>query len=186
MYFLFHNSINPLILKAQTVPVYWHLLVLFAYFYASKPIFGLIITLHMIQRVQTIWLLLACACAFLTMKFPFYSGHLITDSQNQLTPLAAVDSIPIVTLTVASAIGSLITIFLFKDRKLQMRITIANIVVSLIILCLYFLNMKNNYKEMTLPLITCVFAFAVPVFLILAFSGIYKDHRLVKSVDRLR
>ena len=62
----------------------------------------------------------------------------------------------------------------------------ANIIVSIIIVALYFLNMKDNYKEMTLPLITCVFVFAIPVFLLLAFSGIYKDHRLVRGVDRLR
>ncbi len=67
-----------------------------------------------------------------------------------------------------------------------MRITIANIVISVIIIALYFLNMKDNYKDMGLPLITSVFTFAIPIFLILAFSGIYKDHRLVKSVDRLR
>jgi len=39
---------------------------------------------------------------------------------------------------------------------------------------------------MGLPLVTCAFAFAVPVFLLLALRNIYKDHRLVKSMDRLR
>ena len=29
----------------------------------------------MIQRVQTIWLLLASACAFLSLKLSFYSGN---------------------------------------------------------------------------------------------------------------
>ena len=140
----------------------------------------------MIQRVQTIWLLLAAACAFLTMKFPFYSGHLTIDTLNQITPLSAIDSIPIVTLTVASAIASLITIFLFKDRKLQMRITIANLIISIVVIALYFLNMKSNYSPMGPPLVTCAFAFAVPVFLLLALRNIYKDHRLVKSMDRLR
>jgi len=145
----------------------------------------------MIQRVQTIWLLLASACAFLTIKFPFYSGHLKTTDGAQLniavnTPLPAGDSIPIITLTVASAIASLITIFLFKDRKLQIRITIANVLISIITIALYFLNIKTNYAEMGLPLITCVFAFAVPVFLLLALRNIYKDHQLVRSMDRLR
>ena len=140
----------------------------------------------MIQRIQTIWLLLAGVAAGLTMKFPFYSGHLVTDSLNSLTPLTAIDSIPIVSLTVASAMASLITIFVYKDRKLQMRITLANIIISLIVVALYFLNIKDNYKEMSIPLITSVFVFVVPVFLFLAFRGIYKDNRLVKSVDRLR
>lgn len=120
------------------------------------------------------------------MKFPFYTGHLVTDSLNSLTPLTAIDAIPIVSLTVASAMASLITIFVYKDRKLQMRITLANIIISLIVVALYFLNIKDNYKEFSIPLITSVFVFAVPVFLFLAFRGIYKDNRLVKSVDRLR
>ncbi len=145
----------------------------------------------MIQRVQTIWLLLACVCAFLTLQFPFYTGHLKTLAdaqvgQNVMTPLTAKDSMPILILTVASGIGSLIAIFLFKDRKLQMRITLSNFIISIITVALYFLNIKNNYAEMSLPLITCVFAFAVPVFLLLAFRGIYRDQKLVKSVDRLR
>jgi len=140
----------------------------------------------MIQRVQTIWLLLASAFAFLTIKFPFYSGHLTIDTLNQVTTLAAFDSTPIGVLTVASAVASLISIFLFKDRKLQMRITIANLILSIIIIALYFLNMKSNYSPFGLPLITCVFAFAVPIFLLLALRNIYKDHRLVKSMDRLR
>lgn len=142
----------------------------------------------MIQRIQSIWLLLASVTAFLTMQFPFYTGHLVTDSLNTLalTPLTAVTSIPIVTLTVASAIASLITVFLYKDRKMQMRITAANIIISIVIIALYFLYIKNNYKEMSLPLVTCAFAFAIPVFLVLAFRGIFKDNRLVKSVDRLR
>lgn len=145
----------------------------------------------MIQRIQSVWLLLASACAFLTMKFPFYTGHLKTVDGAQINanlnyPLAAVDSIPIVTLTVASAIASLITIFLFKDRKTQIRLTIANLIVSIVVIALYFLNIKSNYAEMSLPLVTCVFAFLVPVFLILALRGIYHDQRLVRSMDRLR
>ncbi len=140
----------------------------------------------MIQRVQTIWLLLACISAFLSIKFPFYSGHLITDSLNSLTPLNALSTIPIATLTILSGLASLITIFLFKNRKRQMMITIGNLILSIIVIALYFLDIKENYRELSIPLITCVFVFIVPIFLFLAFRGIYKDNRLVRSVDRLR
>jgi hypothetical protein len=34
--------------------------------------------------------------------------------------------------------------------------------------------------------LTSVFALAIPVFLLLAISGIWKDEKLVKSLDRLR
>lgn len=173
------------------MPVCTCMIVLFAYFYAGKLNFSKPITYNMIQRVQTIWLLLACACAILTMYFPFYTGQLKTLTDAQINgaapvPLTAMQSIPIIMLTGLSGLGSLITIFLFKDRKLQMRITVANIIISVIIIAMYFLNMKDNYSVMGLPVITCIFTFAIPIFLILAFSGIYKDHRLVKSVDRLR
>ncbi len=140
----------------------------------------------MIQRVQTIWLLLACISACLSIKFPFYTGHLITDSLNSLTPLNAFSFIPIGTLTLISGAGSLITIFLFKNRKRQMMITMGNLILSIIIIALYFLEIKENYRELNIPLITCVFVFIVPIFVFLAFRGIYKDNRLVRSVDRLR
>ena len=69
---------------------------------------------------------------------------------------------------------------------MQIKITIANLIISIIVVALYFLNIKNNYAEMGLPLVTCVFAFGVPVFLLLALRGIYRDQRLVRSMDRLR
>ena len=140
----------------------------------------------MIQRVQSIWLLLACLSACLSIKFPFYTGHLITDSLNSLTPLNAFSFIPIGALTLISAAGSLLTIFLFKNRKRQMMITMGNLILSIIIIALYFFEIKENYRELSIPLITCVFVFIVPIFLFLAFRGIYKDNRLVRSVDRLR
>ncbi|HRI20814.1 MAG TPA: DUF4293 family protein, partial [Panacibacter sp.] len=52
------------------------------------------------------------------------------------------------------------------------------------IIALYFSAM-DNYLEGRIDL-TSVFAFAVPVFLLLAARGIYKDEKLVKSADRLR
>jgi hypothetical protein len=34
--------------------------------------------------------------------------------------------------------------------------------------------------------LTSVFALAIPVFLVLAINGMWKDEKLVKSLDRLR
>ncbi|MGN6530313.1 MAG: hypothetical protein ACTHK0_00990, partial [Ginsengibacter sp.] len=43
----------------------------------------------MIQRVQTLWMLLAALAAFLTLKFAFYGGTLILENgSNAVTTMA--------------------------------------------------------------------------------------------------
>ena len=139
----------------------------------------------MIQRVQTLWLLAASLCAFLTLKFSFYSGNkIVNNNQKLFTYLTATENIFILILSVAVAIAALVIVFLYKDRKMQIRLTLANAALSLLIIFLYFGETKKfvegNYD------FTAFFPFLVPVFLFLAARGIYKDQKLIKSVDRLR
>ena len=141
----------------------------------------------MIQRIQTIWLLLASAFAFLTMKLSFYSGHKINDPQKLFVSLnGSSPSILITVLTVAVAIVSLVLIFLYKDRKMQMKITFAAIVLSILTVVLYFLEIQKFVAAESSFDLTAVFVFIIPIFLFLALRGIYKDEKLIKSVDRLR
>ena len=80
----------------------------------------------------------------------------------------------------------LIDIFLYKNRKLQLRIVLVSLLVSILNVYLYlketnkFVQGEGNYD------LTCVLAFAIPILIILAAMGIYKDEKLVKSLDRLR
>ncbi len=135
----------------------------------------------MIQRIQTIWLLLASACGFASLKFPFYIGSIGTAPAADLT---AMSNTLLMILTVAAAIVALVTIFLYNNRKLQIKIGAAGLSASLLAIVLYFVEIKN-YASGGIALF-CVFAFAVPVFYIMALRGIYKDEKLVKSSDRLR
>ena len=136
----------------------------------------------MIQRIQTVWLLFASACAFLTLKFPFYyigpHPDLASDQFNGTTNMLL--------LILTSMLGALclFTIFVFKQRGLQLWLTILAILMSGLTIFLYF-NYKQGYQGGGLAL-TSVFAFLVPVFLFLAAKGIYKDKKLIKSLDRLR
>ncbi|MEK7199752.1 MAG: DUF4293 family protein [Bacteroidota bacterium] len=140
----------------------------------------------MLQRLQTLWLLIASLLAFATLKFSFFSGNIIVDNVKQFQRFTAMSSMLLMILTVAVAISSLIIIFLFKDRKLQLKIALAVLFMSLLNLLLYYLQTKNYIPaEWTLDL-TSVFASAIPFFLLFAIRGIYKDEKLVKSVDRLR
>jgi drug/metabolite transporter (DMT)-like permease len=139
----------------------------------------------MIQRIQTLWLLVASVCGFATMKLSFYSGNK-PDANNvkQFMPLNATTNTLLTVLTVCVAAACLVLIFMYKDRKRQLLVTLATFAVSIVNIILYFTEIKNfiegNYD------ITAILAFLVPLFLLLASWRIYKDERLVKNADRLR
>ncbi len=139
----------------------------------------------MLQRIQTIWLLLAATCALLTLKVSFYSGNVLVNNQRKFEYLTAMNGgMLLLIFTVTAAVASLIIIFLYKDRKLQLKLTIAAIALGIFNIALFF-SATDQYAEGNYD-ITAPVVIAVPVLLILAARGMYKDEKLVKSVDRLR
>ncbi|MBK8496661.1 MAG: DUF4293 family protein [Chitinophagaceae bacterium] len=66
----------------------------------------------MIQRIQSLWLLLAAACAFAGLKFSFYSGTKPTDPL--LKELNGTETILLMITGIAVGGLALITIFFFK------------------------------------------------------------------------
>ena len=92
----------------------------------------------MIQRIQTIWLLLAAAAAFLTLKFSFYSGNIIVEGAKTFQNLTARSQIVLTILSAGVGLAALITIFLYKNRKQQMRIILLALLVSLVNIVLFF------------------------------------------------
>ena len=136
----------------------------------------------MIQRIQTLWLLVATAAGLLSIKFPFYTGSLVVN--NAYVRLTAAENIPILILTVISVLISFVTIFLFKNRKRQTSLTILNIFISIIIIVLYFLQLKN-FSTGSFSL-ACILVFVMPVALIMALIGIRRDEKVIRSLDRLR
>jgi hypothetical protein len=136
----------------------------------------------MIQRVQTIWMLLAAIAVFLTLKFSFYSGTLVTD--NSFHSLLATDNFLLMVLTSALGSAIVIDIFLFKHRLVQFKICIIALIVECILLFLYVRELKN-YSKGTLDLWS-IFHLIIVITLILAAIGIYKDEKLVKDSNRLR
>ncbi|MBN9299029.1 MAG: DUF4293 domain-containing protein [Filimonas sp.] len=142
----------------------------------------------MIQRVQTIWLLLASVCGFITLNTSFYTGIpkvLPTPPPAiLLTDINAKYNVILLVLTVAIALASLIAIFLYKDRKMQLKISIAALIASLGCVAFYF-KLVQDFTTGRYTL-TSAIVFAIPVLLFFAVRNIYRDEKLVKSVDRLR
>ena len=143
----------------------------------------------MIQRIQSVWLLLAGIAAFLTLKFSFYSGNKIIDpatGAKQFQELNAQGNLGVLILTVAVAVAAIITIFLFKDRKRQLLLSFIGALLAVVNIILYFSMLKDFVPGEGKIALTAVLAFLVPVFLLLAARNIWKDEKLIKSVDRLR
>src|SRR4029079_11392590 len=136
----------------------------------------------MLQRMQSIWLLLAGVAAFLTIKFAFYSGvPLVPVEPVNFQVLRATSSLWILIITIALVCIAVINIFLYKNRKLQGRLAILGIILSLLNIFLYFRE-TAHYTQCQFS-ITAILPILVPLFFFLASRGIYKDEKLVKSLD---
>lgn len=136
----------------------------------------------MLQRIQTIYLLLA----FLINAGLIFVVDLWKNPAG--IPVFAQDVPPAFILFLVSALVSFVTIFMFKNRKLQFVLGRINILLNLILLGLFVywsLRVPGEYEisekgiGMLIPVISIV-------FLVLANKAIKKDEDLVKSVDRLR
>jgi len=138
----------------------------------------------MIQRQQTLWLLLATLTALLTFMFPFVTGKKIVDNAETDTVINAGTNFFILILTGASLVLSTLTIFLYKNRRQQMQLCILGILLTVAIIVLYILQM-NNLTKSTLALAS-ILPFLILLGYYMAFRNIRKDEKLVKSLDKLR
>ncbi len=139
----------------------------------------------MLQRVQSVWLFFAALGAFLSVRLSFYSGNIdVPGKPRAFQHLNAGFSIWILVSTIVVICLTLIAIFLYKTRKIQLRVTLAALLFSLLNIFLYYEQSKRfvegNYD------LTAMISLAVPVLLILAARGIGRDEKLVKSLNRLR
>ena len=148
----------------------------------------------MIQRVQTLWMILAALAVFLTIKFSFYSGTLaLQTTADTVTSLAtdgsyhlvkATDNFLILILTSALGTGIIINIFLYKHRSIQMRIIIAAILVECLIIFLY-IRETHKFSQGNFN-VWSILHLLIIVFLFLAAKGVYNDSKLIKESNRLR
>jgi hypothetical protein len=138
----------------------------------------------MIQRQQSLWLLLAAVSSFLSFKFPFYTGNILENDVARFEELEGGSNFFLLVLTGLSILISLIAIFLYKDRKTQFKLAIGGVVIAAALLVIYFVQLKKftngNFA------LTAVFVLAILIGYIMGARGIWKDEKLVKSLNKLR
>ncbi len=135
----------------------------------------------MLQRIQTIYLLI-CAIISIGLSSLFYLWTI-----NEV-PFFAKDDILYLVLFLGSGTLALISIVMFKNRKLQFVLGRLNIILNFTLLVLFVIRLLNtpgetDVSENGVGVLLPVFSI---VFLVLANRAIKKDEDLVKSVDRLR
>ncbi len=146
----------------------------------------------MLQRIQSIFLLLASASGFGLFGLPFAS----TPETVQSSTLFA-DSIyniqdnPMLLLFFTLAgILTFAAIFLFKNRKLQIKLSqfgIISNILGIVVAVVFFIQDSKTFQTakiddsigLFLPVLFLIFAF-------LAIKFIKKDLKIVSSMDRLR
>ena len=136
----------------------------------------------MIQRIQTIWLLVASIVAFLTLKLSFYSGTYLPD--NLYHQLNGTENLRLMIPTIALGVLTLVTIFMFKNRVTQLWFSLAAIVLDLVIIFLYYQTVKDFTRGDYA--ITAALHIVIIISVALAMRGINKDEKLIKESNRFR
>lgn len=149
----------------------------------------------MIQRRQTIYLLLALAALIVCLCLPI--GH--TEGRAMNTALVwynlgvyagngfSAQPLLFIDLVVAGALA-FVDILLYKRRPLQATVCVASVVLCLVWYGYYAFRAVNEFAPQ--GGFRCGFAVCLPfvaiVFLLLARRGIKADEELIKSMDRIR
>lgn len=142
----------------------------------------------MIQRIQTIWMLVAAIVLALLFKLPM-AKSLGGESEMVVNgSLETPDHIGLIIVNALAIVLIIVSILLYKNRQAQQRINALNMFLILILPILaYFLLRTDLGSAPLLGIVPGTFFPAVTILLlILANRSIRKDDKLVKSADRLR
>ena len=155
----------------------------------------------MIQRIQTLYLALATALSAFLLQGPIV--RLVTDSgasyELNYRGIFSVDdglltgviekSVTLTVLLITVPLLFLAAIFLFKRRKLQIRLTVfaTLLLIGAFLLMLFYIFYTGSKIEAEMIFnVKLVLPVAGAVFGYLAFRNILKDELLIKSYDRIR
>ncbi len=149
----------------------------------------------MIQRIQTVYLLLASLLgAFLVFFNPhLWRARLINNTYRYFPDQSDYQYFYFI-LTMIITLLAFICIFLFKKRKLQFRLTLLNFFFSIGLVVLQYFLIEEMKDGLTMDqmlnsstyLPAAFLSIPIIILLFLAARGIRKDEKLVRSLDRLR
>jgi hypothetical protein len=158
----------------------------------------------MIQRIQTLYLSLAFIAIALLFAFPlaqFFSEtgayifsvkgleNMVPGDPNAFNPMIF---LPLIIVVIGLALLNLFTIFQFKNRSFQIKLTNIGVLTGIaLIMGIFFLYIPMIEKKINIvPDYSKAFGIYLPlvalVFMVMANRAIKRDEKLVRSADRLR
>lgn len=145
----------------------------------------------MIQRIQSLWLLLAGLLNTGILFFDLYRYNIVLDGLSITKSLKVSDHYVSLVMVVLIALLPIVALFMFTNRKKQMGITVISMISCMLFISMTLWRVTGINKLVPPPSsgnywIGAVLPVIAILFLILALSGIKKDEKLVKSMDRLR
>lgn len=156
----------------------------------------------MIQRVQSIYLLVITILMSFLLVMP-YAYMELPGNQTLLFKASAINllsqsdvvsiyksTLPVIVMVLITGLFSFCIIFFYSRRTIQIRLTLLNLLLILILIALmvyYCIDTRSEFDgkrlsfkiAMTFPVICLVFGF-------LAIRGIRHDEMLVNSYNRIR
>jgi hypothetical protein len=141
----------------------------------------------MIQRIQSLWLLLCSLCAALVLMVPVFAGP----GQDGLIKVFSIREnlllLLIVTLSIAMPF---INIFLFKNRSLQKILIVNNMILAILTVVTEYFSIDKFKQQFGIAQgnweMSAILPFFIILFLVFAFRGIRKDEKMLSEADRLR
>jgi peptidoglycan/LPS O-acetylase OafA/YrhL len=141
----------------------------------------------MIQRIQSLWLLLAGVAGLLTYKLPIWSGIL---QDGSVKNFLGTENLIYFAANIATVLLAFAAIFMFKNRKLQKNMAWLGFLLSIVLIALEVYIATGYEKDLNLKQSSWKFGAIMPILMIifffLAVQGIRKDEKLIKSLERLR
>jgi len=170
---------------------------------------GIFFLKTMLQRIQTIYLLIATVISVLLLIMPIYYVNLIGDdtisgifgAYGLQSEASENINLPLYLVFILMAMLSIIAIFSFKKRSKQLLFCRLNLLLQILVglgfLAFSFFGkdmLKDKFVELGYPIDSIEFSFGLGYFLlfmgipfiILAINGIKRDENLLKSLERLR
>ena len=149
----------------------------------------------MIQRIQSLWFLLASGAAVLMFFFPVIeltSENTLYVYNYESISIGGIDNLIQSSYIVAGLLGiiallSFFAVFLFKNRILQIRIcTFLLLLILILVALITFFSLSGKGNGPATVGLSAILPIVMFIFIMMARRAVKKDEALVKSVDRIR
>ncbi len=164
----------------------------------------------MLQRIQTVYLLLAFVCTTAIIFFPIFyvttnymsgTNEIVFDAYGLSIPGTDEGYLPLYVGFIILALLNFLGVLLFKSRKKQILVVRISLILHILVALSFLLFalfgkpiLMENMTELVNENIDISFKYGVGYylifvsipFLLLAIRGIRADEKLVKSLDRIR